>query len=88
VPGGINVELLTPGPDARELTMQVYERGVGLTDACGTGACAAAAAAEHWELVGSTVRVHQPGGPADIALGVTIEMTVPVVHVATIDVPE
>jgi diaminopimelate epimerase len=87
VPGGINLELMTPGPEAGELTMQVYERGVGLTEACGTGACAVAAAAERWELAGSNVRVRQPGGPADIVLGSTIEMTVPVVQVATIDVP-
>jgi diaminopimelate epimerase len=65
--------------------MKVYERGVGVTEACGTGACAAAAAAEHWELTGRAVRVHQPGGPADIVLGSTIEMTVPVVLVASID---
>ncbi len=85
VPGGINVELVTPGPQPGELAMQVYERGVGVTEACGTGACAVAAAAEHWELTGREVRVRQPGGPADIVLGSTIEMTVPVVHVATID---
>jgi diaminopimelate epimerase len=88
VSGGINVELVTPGPGPDELTMQVFERGVGLTEACGTGACAAAAAAEQWELVGRSVRVQQPGGPTDIVLGATIQMTVPVVHVATIDVPE
>jgi diaminopimelate epimerase len=87
VPGGINVELVIPGPRPGEVTMRVFERGVGLTEACGTGACAVAAAAEHWELTGSTVRVHQPGGSADVVLGSTIEMTVPVVHVADIDVP-
>jgi diaminopimelate epimerase len=85
VPGGINVELVTPGPRAGELVMQVYERGVGVTEACGTGACAVAAAAEHWGLAGRSIRVRQPGGPVDIVLGSTIEMTVPVVHVATID---
>ena len=88
VPGGINVELVTAGPEPGELAMQVYERGVGLTEACGTGACAVAAAAEHWGLGGQSVRVQQPGGPTDIMLGATIQMTVPVVHVATIDVPE
>ena len=44
-PGGINVEVVAAGPGADELTMRVYERGVGITEACGTGACAAAAAA-------------------------------------------
>jgi diaminopimelate epimerase len=87
-PGGINVELIRPGAAPGELHMQVYERGVGLTEACGTGACAAATAASRWGLIGSTARVHQPGGPADIVLGDTIEMTVPVVHIATIDVPQ
>jgi diaminopimelate epimerase len=85
VPGGVNVELVVPGPASGDLTMQVYERGVGLTEACGTGACAVAAAAEHWKLAGRDVRVHQPGGTASILVGPTIEMTVPVVHVATID---
>ena len=88
VPAGINVELVRPDAAPNELHMQVYERGVGLTEACGTGACAAAAAAHRWGLIGTTVRVHQPGGPADIVLGDTIEMTVPVVHIATIDVPQ
>jgi diaminopimelate epimerase len=85
VPGGVNVELIAPGPGPDELTMKVYERGVGLTRACGTGACAAAAAAVSWDLVATTVHVHQPGGTADIAVGDTITMTVPVVHVATLE---
>jgi diaminopimelate epimerase len=85
IPGGINVELVAPGPGDGELTMRVYERGVGLTDACGTGACAVAAAAQRWGLSGSHVIVRQPGGPADIVISDTIEMTVPVVHIATIE---
>src|SRR5438067_1377983 len=74
------------GEYVTEVTMQVYERGVGLTEACGTGACAVAAAAERWELAGSSVRVHQPGGAAEVRLGPSIEMTMPVAHVATIEV--
>jgi len=85
VPDGINVELVAPGPGDGELTMRVYERGVGLTEACGTGACAVAAAAQRWGLAEKRVTVRQPGGPADIVLGDTIEMTVPVVFVATIE---
>jgi diaminopimelate epimerase len=85
VPGGINVELVAPGPSAGELTMRVFERGVGLTEACGTGACAVAVAAQRWGLSGDRVIVRQPGGPADIVIGDTIQMTVPVVHIATID---
>jgi diaminopimelate epimerase len=87
VPGGINVEIVAAGPGEGERTMRVYERGVGLTEACGTGACAAAAAAANWGLAPKQVRVHQPGGAADIIVDEAITMAVPVVHIATIDWP-
>ena len=51
-PGGANIEIVLRGPGPDELTMVVYERGVGPTQACGTGACAVAAAAHHWGLAG------------------------------------
>jgi diaminopimelate epimerase len=47
------------GPD--RLRVRVWERGVGLTRACGTGACAAAAAAHRRGLAGRKVRLD--GGP-------------------------
>ena len=44
VPGGTNVEFVQVlGPD--KMRMRVWERGSGVTLACGTGACASAAAA-------------------------------------------
>lgn len=64
--GGINVEFVKVGPGLDELTMRVWERGVGETLACGTGACAAAAAAHAWGLVGERVTVVQPGGAAEV----------------------
>jgi diaminopimelate epimerase len=64
--GGINVEFVMVGPGRDELTMRVWERGVGETLACGTGACAAAAAAHAWGLVGERVTVLQPGGAAEV----------------------
>lgn len=67
-PGGLNVEFVTLGPAPNELTMRVWERGVGETRACGTGSCAAAAALRHWGRVGSTVVVHQPGGSLEVTL--------------------
>lgn len=67
-PGGVNVEFVMVGPGRDELTMRVWERGVGETLACGTGACAVAAAANSWGLVGSNVTVHQPGGAAEVEL--------------------
>jgi diaminopimelate epimerase len=65
---GVNVEFVTVGPGPDALTMRVWERGVGETQACGTGACAAAAAAHAWGLVGERVTVHQPGGAAQVEL--------------------
>lgn len=56
----VNVELIrTQGSD---LVMRVHERGAGMTEACGTGSCAAAAAGHEWGLVGDRVTVHNPGG--------------------------
>jgi diaminopimelate epimerase len=48
------------GPDS--LTLKVWERGVGLTLACGTGACAAAVSAARTRRTGRRVRVTLPGG--------------------------
>jgi diaminopimelate epimerase len=49
--------------DSREaLTLKVWERGVGLTRACGTAACAAAVAAARKRLTGRDVKVTLPGG--------------------------
>jgi diaminopimelate epimerase len=61
------------------ITLRVWERGVGLTRACGTGACAAAVLAIRRKLVTSPVRVDLPGGPLEIAWqqGGTILMTGP-----------
>jgi diaminopimelate epimerase len=56
----IGVAQLT-GPD--RLRVRVWERGVGLTRACGTGACAAAAAAHRRGLTGRKVEVRLDGGP-------------------------
>jgi len=85
-PGGTNVELVWPS-GAGEVRMLVYERGVGPTQACGTGAVAAAAAARAWELAPATATVHQPGGPAVVELGEVAHLTVPVVAVAAVEWP-
>lgn len=62
-PGGINVHFASlTGQD--EITIGIWERGAGATDACGTGAVAAAEAFRRWNLVGDIVRVRMPGGDA------------------------
>jgi diaminopimelate epimerase len=67
--GGVNVEFIAPGPGPDEITMRVWERGVGETWACGSGSCAAAAVARSWGLVGANVLVRNPGGTLEVALG-------------------
>jgi diaminopimelate epimerase len=64
-----NVEFVWPTTGSDTLTMRVWERGVGETLACGTGTCAVVAAAHSWGLVGSLVRVHNPGGTLEVELG-------------------
>lgn len=54
--------------DRQHLRLRVYERGVGETQACGTGACAAVAVAQHWGLVDNNVQVQLPGGVLTIQL--------------------
>jgi diaminopimelate epimerase len=65
---GVNVEFVMVGPEPDAVTMRVWERGVGETQACGSGACAAAAAVHAWGLVGERVVVHQVGGDAEVDL--------------------
>jgi len=84
-PAGVNVEVVTVRDGAVQLA--VWERGVGLTEACGTGACAAAHAARHWGLVGDSVAVHMPGGEALVVLdGDEATLVGPSVAVATVEV--
>ena len=48
------------------INLVVWERGVGLTLACGTAACAALVAAARRDLCGRSARVHLPGGALQI----------------------
>jgi diaminopimelate epimerase len=87
VPGGANVEIVVPSGDAGSLDMVVYERGVGPTQACGTGACAVAAAAHDWELCGPSATVRMPGGTVEVTLGDPVLLTGDVTSVAILDTP-
>lgn len=65
-PNRINVEVVSL-IDRKTLRMRVWERGVGITQACGTGACASAVAAIRRGLVdGRSVDVVLDGGPLSI----------------------
>jgi diaminopimelate epimerase len=60
--GPANVGAVTPR-GVGEIALRVHERGVGETLACGTGSCAAVAAAiARGDVTSDTVRVRLPGG--------------------------
>ena len=68
-PGGVNVEfvqVLSP----RELRMRVWERGSGVTMACGTGACASTAAAVSlgYCMPDTPVTVRLDGGALEVTV--------------------
>ena len=70
---GTNVEFVVPAEPlvhggVGSVTMRVHERGVGETQSCGTGACAAAVAIRHWAGAEApdTWQVHVPGGTVGV----------------------
>jgi diaminopimelate epimerase len=83
-PDGVNVELIDVIEPGAHIRLRVYERGVGETRSCGTGACAAAYAA----LVASgrdegTVVVDVPGGRLSVQVGAgTTVLTGPAVIIS------
>jgi diaminopimelate epimerase len=91
-PSGVNVEFITPGEGPDSLDLLVWERGAGVTEACGTGATAAAHLAHAWGLVGREVQVVMPGGSAEIILAPDDRPDVepiligPSQHVATVEI--
>lgn len=69
-----------------EIDLVVWERGVGITRACGSGACAAAVAGVITGRMAQQgpIRVNLPGGPLDIEVAADlgrVHMTGPAAHV-------
>jgi diaminopimelate epimerase len=83
-PRRTNVEMVAPV--AGGLRMRVWERGVGETASCGTGAVAAAAVAHRRGLVGTRPTVWVPGGELLVEVGSTMRLGGPVVHVFDVDI--
>jgi diaminopimelate epimerase len=72
--------------DRGHLRLRVFERGVGETLACGTGACAAVAVGRRHGLLDAEVRVDLPGGTAMVswaAAGEPVWLTGPATTVFT-----
>jgi diaminopimelate epimerase len=88
----VNLEIVEPGPDRTAITMRVHERGAGITEACGTGACAAAWAAAGWGLVaaGGEITVHMDGGDVRVRLDQPepgrVTLVGPATYVATVEI--
>ncbi len=85
VEGGANIEVVQavepPVGATTAIDIEVWERGVGMTESCGTGACAAAAAARSWGMASDTVEVRSGGGvlrvrfePESVILGGPVRM--------------
>ncbi|HKA84362.1 MAG TPA: diaminopimelate epimerase [Acidimicrobiales bacterium] len=89
VPGGANVHLLS-GETNDRVAIRTYERGVGPTLACGSGACAAAVAGRAWGIVGDKVAVDQAGGTAHVTMGGDGDVVLRglATWVATVELPE
>jgi diaminopimelate epimerase len=86
----VNLEIVEPGPEPDAITMRVHERGAGITEACGTGACASAWAAVQWGLVPASVDavvVHMDGGTARVRVhGEQVTLVGPASRVASIEI--
>lgn len=82
---GANVEFLSVESDDH-LTIKVIERGVGWTEACGTGSCAVVAVAHREEMCGTDVTVENPGGALRVTLdGAAATLSGPVQFVANVE---
>ena len=84
---GANVSFVAvSGTD--QLTLRVWERGAGITSACGTGATVAAHVFHHWGLIGPKSVARMPGGDAVVDLSGPLTLTGPATHVADIEVSD
>lgn len=89
-PNRTNVEVVVPTGSG--LRMRVWERGVGETASCGSGACAAAGVALRRGLAPARMTVAVPGGELVVELTPTSDTSMavrlggPVAHVFDVDV--
>jgi diaminopimelate epimerase len=83
--GGANVEFVTVLGDGH-VSLRVIERGVGWTEACGTGSCAVAAIVRRDGLASEHVIVENPGGTLEVQFdGDKATLTGPVQFIADVE---
>jgi diaminopimelate epimerase len=84
---GINVHVVK-ATNPQTIDMLVWERGVGVTAACGTGATAVAGVMHRLGVTASSVEVRQPGGTARVEIkGDRATLHGPTQLIATIEYP-
>lgn len=82
---GMNVHCIEV-VDRGAISLVVWERGAGITQACGSGACAAAWAARQLNLVDDKIAVTMPGGSATVCLqGDDIELVGPATYIGKVE---
>lgn len=85
-PEGLNVEFISI-ESRSQIALRVWERGAGVTEACGSGACAAVWAAHTWNLVDARTEVVMPGGSAVVDVdGDRVSLTGPATFVGLVEV--
>ncbi len=89
-PQGVNAHFVTvAGPD--QIDLRVWERGAGVTLACGSGATVSAQRMHDWGRVGESVAVAMPGGTARVDVMTDDRSTAllhgPATFVASLEVP-
>lgn len=67
LPQKANISIASVMPSG-DLRLRVWERGVGITLACGSAACATIVAATRRGLASGSARLHLNGGPLDMQL--------------------
>lgn len=83
--GGMNVHFVAV-TGRGQITQVTWERGAGVTEACGTGATAAALSARQWGLIDDSVSVRMPGGTVRVDLTERPILVGPSVWIADVQV--
>jgi len=82
LPTGANVHVIEITPAG--VQMRIWERGVGVTEACGSGACAAAAVVAKAQPGKTQVVVEMPGGTARVEVDDELTLHGPSTYIAAI----
>lgn len=83
LPTGMNVHLVAPTEAG--VRMSIWERGAGVTQACGSGACAAAAIAALSRPDQESFLIEMPGGSATVKVGDELTLVGPSSYVAAVE---